>query len=331
MRTCFIVFVSLLSFACQEKSQKTSSGKLKTSQDQKNLKSSGTEDTTEEAEEGSGSTSSDDSLGGLFDGLLGGGDASGGGQSGTGSVGHQGALAEGLKWTPRFGASFLSFQLYVPHENYITLDSILEGKKRTDEGDIYSCPGDSALIGLRSAYDKEQADRITQAYCQSYETSYGVEVRKKNCTVHEGFLAAKDSAEFVCPDGKIMAGIRSTWDKNALDRSYDFKCCEMHTKSGEILGFVEQQDPSTEEMVPVCERYPGSPYEQGNRFRGPLDKLCKGEVLDMQTGQPMQAPTALRAILTTHLTQNFEGNKQTDRIWMLDCCVLEAQTPLPTP
>lgn len=100
----------------------------------------------------------------------------------------------------------------------------------------FSCPGDSVLYGESSVFDVQGAskDRQYGFQCQFMEDGQGVPLRKASCSWSEEQKGK--NIDFSCPQGKFLAGQRSSYNAQAKDRKYQYQCCELRNIEGKKAG-----------------------------------------------------------------------------------------------
>lgn len=275
----------------------------------------------------SNATSTDGGLGGLSSLLQGlGASSSGGSGSGGGSGGSssEASSPNAISWSTRFGEPFLSFQLFGPKQNYLNQNSI--SSNAATSSDTYHCPGDSFLVGFRGIYSTTAGDRQMQAYCQFFEDGNGSPIKKSNCELAPGLTAGVDAKnDFLCPNGKFLAGLATTWDESKSDRNYSFECCTASTQSSTKLAFLTSTDSTTSQVVTTCENllYASGNTLQANAAHGTLDLHCAGSSPNYSTGQMDPMPSVMQSITTSYMSHtSAEGEAQNDRAWSFQCCAM---------
>lgn len=108
----------------------------------------------------------------------------------------------------------------------------------------FSCPGDSFMTGISSAYDKEHQGRSYRFMCQFFTDGTGMPMRKANCNVQSASVV-QNTLDYACPDGTFMSGQSQSSRENMLG-DYQFECCEMRTHQDKQV-FVPRQDESETE------------------------------------------------------------------------------------
>lgn len=125
----------------------------------------------------------------------------------------------------------------------------------------YNCPGDSLIVGIGSDWnpydckegDCQYYDRTFQFQCAFPKDTEGHLLKTQNCTEHpykfsevnpegEGKASSsrvtidnsltnitreKASSTLICPDNKILKGVKSWYNKENKDREFSISCCEI--------------------------------------------------------------------------------------------------------
>lgn len=340
----FLILALCVAFSCNQTKKKGSSGgSSAVGSDGKTATGTGGKGASSGGAVSSGTDfSSLEALLGSLTGKGGGGGGGGGGEE-PGEEAPPPPDPNSIGWSTKYSLDeknpylpYLNFQLYEVQKNYLNQASIVAGKSYSTDSDVFTCPGDSLIVGFRGLYDKAKGDRQMQPFCQFFEDGTGRPLKKQSCSLSKGYEAGLDANnDFTCAAGKFLSGFRSTWVAAKLDRGYEFECCELVNEDGKKMEFLQTVDSASNEKIRICERYPGSANTQGNHIRELLNFHCTGMIIDMQSGQNIPTATAIHHINAASFMNDARPQEGTtplnDRIWTMECCAIGVNQPPPPP
>ncbi|MBP6218513.1 MAG: hypothetical protein KA436_08005 [Oligoflexales bacterium] len=137
-------------------------------------------------------------------------------------------------------APFTSFSLSGSRENFVMDAEAASRQADPQFASVFSCPGHSFLVGLKSFYDDTAKDRFYQPICEFFEDGSGQAVKKvkSSCELKEASAPLADM-DFTCPEGKLLSGLKTVFDAASGDRKFSFECCSAQHSSSKNIVFVE--------------------------------------------------------------------------------------------